>query len=90
MVQSAIGRAGTYGTARKRSRLGWSSGPTSARKPGASNQSQAGWEAADREPSQLGLEVAFEHLGRPGGALLAAYVGVGGQRGFRVPELVGC
>ena len=31
MVQSAIGWAGTYGTAGKPSRSGWSSGPTSAR-----------------------------------------------------------
>ena len=39
------------------------------------------------EPIRAGRDL--EHLGRSGRALLAAHVDVAGQRGFRVPELVG-
>jgi hypothetical protein len=90
MVQSAIGWAGTCDTAGKPSRPGWSSGPTGARKPGARNQSLAVREAAEREPSQLGLEEALEHLGRPGRALLAAHVDVGGVAGAGASSLPYC
>src|SRR5215210_5667975 len=86
-VQSDIGWAATCGTAEKPSRLGWSSRPTSARRPGVRISSERARQLT--EPSQLGLEEIFEHLGRPGRALLAAHVDIGRQRGFRVPELVG-
>jgi hypothetical protein len=88
MVQSAIGWAGTCDTAGKPSKPGWSSGPTSASQLSARiNLERSGRQRT--ESRQLAPEEAFEHLGRPGRALLAAHVNVGGQRGFRVPELVG-
>src|SRR5215217_6058038 len=75
-AQLATEWAVTCGTGVRPLRLGWSSRPTSASKPGARSV-PSGPRSIGPGAGQSGLEEVFEHLGRSGRALLAAHVAVG-------------